>query len=111
MLKVSAARRDSLRGGTSADENDLRNCWGGEEFGAESARSVTRGFVGEAGDLGGGESDRVEVGAARIGIFPVTRVGLCGEIHQDLPEAGFITQGARDFLQRAGLRSGFFADA
>ena len=61
----------------------------------------------------GGEGDGVEVGAAGVGIFAVARAGLgfFGEVHQDLPEAGFIAQDARDFVQRAGLRGGFFGDA
>jgi len=97
--------------GAGADEDDLRDCRGSEEFGAEGARGVTRGFVSEARNLVGGEGDGVEVAVARVGIFAVTRVGFFGEIHQDLPEAGFVAQGAGDFLQRAGFCGGFFCDA
>jgi hypothetical protein len=44
-LKVRGAGRDSLGGGAGADENDLRDCWGFEEFDAEGAGGVAGGFV------------------------------------------------------------------
>jgi len=108
---VRGARRDSVRGGAGADEDDLRDGWGFEEFGAEGPGGVTRGFVSQARDLVGVERDGVEVAAARVGIFAVTRMGFCGEIHQPLPEGGRVAQGACDFVQRAGLRGCVSLDA
>ena len=95
-----------------AEEGDLRDGGGFEEFGAEGAGGVLGGFVGQARDLGGREGDGIEVAAASVRIFAIARVGFFGEVHEDLPEAGLVAQGARDFLQRAGgFRGGFFADA
>jgi hypothetical protein len=99
----AGALSDSLRGGAGADEDDLRDCGGFEEFGAEGAGGVAGGFSSEARDLVGAERDGVKVAAARVGIFAVARVGFLGEIHQDLPEAGFVAQDAGDFVQQAGL--------
>ena len=85
-----------------------------EDFGAECAGGVARGFLGKMCDLGRGEDDGVQVGAAGVGIFAVARAGLgCfGEIHQDLPESGFVAQGAGEFLQRvAGFGDGISCDA
>ncbi len=79
----AGARSDLVRG-AGAEEDDLRDGWGLQEFGAYRARRVAEGFLGEARDLRGGEGDAVEVGAAAVGIFAVTRrmgLGFCGEIH------------------------------
>ena len=112
----SAARREELLGqrAARADEDDLGDGGGLEDFGAECAGGVARGFLGEMRDLLRGEGDGVEVGAAGVGIFAVARAGLgCfGEIHQDLPEGRFVAQGAGDFLQRiGGFGDGIFCDA
>ncbi len=100
--------------GAGADEGDLGDGRRLEEFGAEGAGGVAGGFVCEARDLGGGEGDGVEVGAAGVGIFAIAGLGLglVGEIHQSLPEVGFVAEGTGDFLQWVrGFCGGFFGDA
>ena len=80
----AAHRQANSYADAGADEDDLGDGWGLEEFGAYRVRRVAGCFLGEARDLRGGEGDAVEVGAAAVGIFAVTRrmgLGFCGEIH------------------------------
>ena len=98
-------------GGAGAEEDDLGDCWRLEDFGAEGAGGVARGFLREVRDLCGGEHDGVEVAAAGVGIFAVARPGCLGEIHEDLPEGGLAAEGARDFFQRAGFCRRLWRDA
>jgi len=72
---------------------------------------VAGGCLSQVRDLRGVEGDGVEVGAAGVRIFAVARVGIVGEIHEDLPEAGLAAEGAHDFSQWVGLRCGFRRNA
>lgn len=61
--------------------------WKDCELSCEGARGVLGCLLGEAGDCGGGEWQRVEVGAMGIGVFAVGGDLLAGEIEESIPEA------------------------
>ena len=54
---------------------------------AKGARGILCGFAGEAGDLGCGRVQYIDVGAESVGIFAIRGWTGAGEVHERVPEA------------------------
>lgn len=68
-----------------AEEFGDGDVWKACELRCQDARGVLGGSLGEAGDCGGVEWQRVDVGAIGIGIFAVGGGVQAGEVYKHVP--------------------------